>query len=201
MKKRFLLLFVYFFMCTSHDLVDIQQINPSIQVFLMYAQPNNFAKKALYPSCAKCYVRKSVANKLDLVQKEFAKEGLGLKIYDGYRPLSVQKALWSAFPDDRYIANPYTRGSCHCRGVAVDVTLVDLKTGKELAMPTEIDDLSEHAHRTFMDLPKDLIANREKLETVMHNHGFIGIKNEWWHFNDTNWQSYDFLDVDFEQLS
>src|SRR6185295_1434430 len=99
--------------------------------------------------------RRDVAERLASVQEELAERGLGLKVWDAYRPFSIQQRFWKLVPDDRYVAQPTTwygrplDGSKHNRGAAVDVTLVDRKTGRELEMPSAFDDFSKRAHRDF----------------------------------------------------
>jgi len=179
------------------DLVDLQTINPRIRLDIRYATEDNVTKVKLYPS-AKCFLRKAVADRLNQVQKKLEKEGLGLKVYDGYRPLSIQKIIWKHFPDPRYVADP-EKGSKHNRGASVDLTLVT-REGKELNMPSEFDDFSEKAHRNYMNLDPEQIENRKKLETEMSHQGFLPWPHEWWHFDDPNWEGYDLLDVPFDEL-
>ena len=124
---------------------------------------------------------------LSKAQEEFKKHNVGLKVWDAYRPMSVQVAMWQIMPDERYVSDP-AKGGRHTRGTAVDVTLVDLKTGKELAMPTKFDEFSEKAHRNYAYLDSKVKANVELLESIMHKHGFIGLPTEWWHFDYHNWQ-------------
>lgn len=182
----------------TSELVNIQKKCPRIILDIRYATTNNFTRHQVYSS-ASCFLQESTAQKLCRVQEELETMGLGLKIFDGYRPLSVQKIFWNLVPDERYVGNP-AKGSKHNRGSAVDCTLVT-KDGKELAMPTEFDNFTERAHRTFMNLPTDIIKNRELLERVMTKHGFVGLPTEWWHFDDTDWQQYPILDISFEELS
>ncbi len=133
-----------------------------------------------------------------MVQQELKSQGLGLKLFDGYRPLSAQRKLWEIVPDSRYIADP-AKGSKHNRGAAVDLTLVD-KNGKELAMPTPYDDFTEKAHWNYQNLPQEAIRNRTLLRQIMEKHGFKGISTEWWHFDDRNWEQYEILDLDFDKI-
>jgi D-alanyl-D-alanine dipeptidase len=105
-----------------HQLVDVQKINPRIVIELRYATTNNFMKKAVYPS-ARCLLQKPVAERLSRVQARLEKEGLGLKIFDAYRPLSAQWELWKIVPNPTFVADP-RKGSKHNRGAAVDVTLL-----------------------------------------------------------------------------
>src|SRR5579862_743068 len=183
---------------SSHDLVDILTINPTIQLDIRYATTNNFTGKAVYP-VSKCFLRKAVAQKIDSIQKELAHKGLGLKIFDGYRPLSVQRKFWEIFPDERYVANP-KNGSRHNRGSAIDVTLVDLATGQELEMPSGFDDFTAKAHRDYNNMSENSKKNCQLLESYMIKYGFIPWPLEWWHFDDQDWEKYPILDIPFEQL-
>lgn len=175
------------------DLVEVQQIIPGVVLDIRYATTNNFTGKKLYPF-AGCYLRRAAAEKLAAVQAELQPLGYGLKIYDGYRPLSVQHLMWEVFPQPGYVADP-KKGSRHNRGAAVDVTLIRLADGAELPMPTPYDDFTPRAHRDFMDLPAAAIQNRALLERVMTRHGFIGLPTEWWHFDAVNWRDYPLLDI------
>jgi D-alanyl-D-alanine dipeptidase len=173
-------------------LVDIRTVNPNIRLDIRYATANNFLKRKLY-STAKCALRSSVAQKLALVQTDLEKIGLGLKVYDCYRPLSVTKQMWEFLPDPNYVANP-TRGSRHNRGAAVDLTLVD-RTGKELEMPTPFDDFTTKAHADYQGGSAQSRKNRQVLKDAMKKQGFIGITTEWWHFDSEDWQKFAILDV------
>lgn len=184
-------------MVQHYNLVNIRHVNPNIRVFMPYATPNNFIGQKVYEK-AVCYLHKEAAEKLDRVQKKLEKQKLGLLVWDGYRPLSVQKKFWELFPDERYVADP-RKGGRHNRGTSVDVTLVTFE-GVELEMPTAFDDFSEKAHRDYMNLPKNVIKNRILLETVMHEEGFEGWKNEWWHFDVLGWQNYPILDIAFDEI-
>jgi zinc D-Ala-D-Ala dipeptidase len=174
------------------ELVDLQRIAPAIRLDLRYATPNNFTGRVLYPA-ARCLLRPDAAQRLAQVQARLATMHLGLKVYDCYRPLSVQRELWALVPDERYVADP-AKGSRHNRGAAVDVTLVDA-AGAELSMPTGFDDFSERAARTYSAVPPAARANRALLEHVMAEAGFEPLPSEWWHFDAPGWQTYDVLDV------
>lgn len=173
-------------------LVDIRTVNRNIRLDIRYATTNNFLKRKLY-STAKCALRASVAQKLGKVQTDLEKIGLGLKVYDCYRPFSVTKQMWEVLPDPNYVANP-ARGSRHNRGAAVDLTLVD-RTGKELEMPTPYDDFTKKAHRNYQGGSTQSRKNRQVLEDAMKKHGFIGITTEWWHFDSEDWQKFAILDI------
>jgi len=179
------------------DLVDIKEVNPRIVVDMKYASEDNFTKKKLYDSNT-CFLRKSTAVKLDAVQKELEGMNLGLKVWDCYRPLAVQRIFWAILPDERYVANPET-GSRHNRASAVDLTLVDSQ-GKDVQMPTGFDDFSPRADHGYQDLPDQVIRNRELLKGQMEKTGFISLPEEWWHYDDDKWVQFDLMDVPFRDL-
>lgn len=179
------------------QLVDVQTISPNIKLDIRYATKKNFTHQTLY-SQARCVLRGAVARKLAQVQADLESQGLGLKVYDCYRPLSVQKQMWEIMPDDRYVANPAV-GSRHNRGSAVDVTLVD-RTGKELEMPTEFDDFTDRAHGDYAGASPVAKQHRQLLKRVMEKHGFIALPTEWWHFDAAGWQQFPLLDVPMDRI-
>lgn len=183
---------------SDFDLVDLQTINPHILIDIRYATSNNFTGRPVY-SRAKCYLRRKVALKLDAIQKRLEKIRLGLKVFDGYRPLSVQKLFWDYCPDVRFVAPPEI-GSRHNRGAAVDLTLVN-KEGEELKMPTQFDDFTAKAHRDYERLPKEVLYNRTLLESVMQEQGFIPVPTEWWHFDDAEGERYPIEDISLDDLA
>jgi zinc D-Ala-D-Ala dipeptidase len=179
------------------DLVDVKRMIPDIVLDIRYATTNNFTGQKLYP-VARCCLRREAAVNLKAVQEELRGMGLGLKVFDGYRPLSVQKKMWAIYPEPDYVADP-AKGSRHNRGAAVDLTLVR-SDGTELPMPTPFDDFTEKAHRNYLDLPADVIKNRDLLEQVMQKHHFRGLSTEWWHFDLNHAKQYEILDVDYSQI-
>jgi len=178
-------------------LIDVAKLNPSIILDIRYATTNNFTGKIVYPE-ARCFLVSDAAYALDSVQKDLQKIGLGLKVFDGYRPLSVQKKFWEIMPDERYVADP-KKGSRHNRGMAIDLTLVDSK-GNELEMPSEYDDFSEKAHRDYVNTSEASMVNRKILEDVMVKYGFVPFATEWWHFDFKGWEDYGVMDVDFKDI-
>lgn len=179
--------------------VDVEKLAPGVRVELRYATANNFMKRAVYPPSARCYLRAPVAARLAKVQSKLAAEGLGLLLYDCYRPRPVQKLLWEITPDERYVA-PLHKGSRHNRGAAVDLTLVD-RQGTPLPMPTEYDAFSVKAHRSYSDLPAELKKNRARLEDAMKAAGFLPMPTEWWHFDDPESARYPLAEVGFDELA
>ncbi|MBE9209766.1 M15 family metallopeptidase [Nostoc sp. LEGE 06077] len=178
-------------------LVDIQSINKNIVIDIRYATTNNFLRQKLYPE-ARCVLRYAVAQKLSQVQEDLAKNKLGLKVYDCYRPLSVQKLMWRVKPDNRYVANP-VQGSRHNRGAAIDLTLID-SNGKELEMPSEYDSFTPASYRNYSGGNAQALKNRQLLEDAMQKQGFSGLSTEWWHFDASGWKDYPIMDVPFNQI-
>lgn len=192
-----LLIFRFALAQSPGDFVEVVEVNPNIKLDIRYATENNFLKKAVYPE-ARCFIRYAAAIKLDSIQQELETIGLGLKIFDGYRPLGVQKMMWEILPDSRYVADP-SRGSRHNRGAAVDLTLVDSE-GNDLEMPTEFDDFSMKARHANQDLPDHVKRNRWILKTIMEKYGFKSITSEWWHYDLIGWQQFPVMDKSFAEL-
>ena len=180
------------------DLVEVQRIDPHIRLDIRYATTNNFTGHKVYDS-ARCFLRPATVAKLSRAQRELERSGYGLKVYDGYRPLSVQKKFWALVPDERYVADP-AKGSRHNRGAAVDLTMVRLRDGAEVPMPTRYDDFTEKAHRDYKNLPAEVLRNRQILEDVMVRNGFVPFPTEWWHFDDADWERYPVLDIGFSEI-
>jgi len=177
-------------------IVPLHSIDSTIVTDVKYATKNNFTGEILYPT-DKIYIRKIVGVALSKIQTDLlVNHNYKLKIFDGYRPLSVQKKMWVILPDDNYVANPAT-GSRHNRGAAVDVTIID-SLGNELEMGTEYDNFTEKAHFAFSDLPENIKANRILLRNIMMKYGFNPIKTEWWHFDFSGWENFSILDVKIE---
>jgi D-alanyl-D-alanine dipeptidase len=179
-------------MLPETGLVDVASLEPGIVVDIRYATDANFLKRAVYTS-KRCWLVRETAERLVRAHRELKKQALGLKVWDCYRPRSIQRQMWTLKPDPVYVAPP-ERGSHHSRGAAVDVTLVD-SSGRELEMPTRYDDFSQRAHRDWRGASPKARQNLAVLEAAMRGQGFIGLPQEWWHFDDPNWKSYPLLDV------
>jgi zinc D-Ala-D-Ala dipeptidase len=185
---------------SSKKMIELKTMIPGIVYDLRYASNNNFMKRALYPVKTNLtYLRLPAAQALKKVQQELNKKGYGLKIYDAYRPYAVTVKFWELVKDERYVANP-SRGSGHNRGVAVDLTIVHLQTGKELDMGTGFDNFSDTAHHTFTKLSKEAQQNRDLLKSTMSKYGFNPYTDEWWHYSIPNSGKYEILDIDFKKL-
>lgn len=179
------------------QLVDLESLG--IPLDIRYATTDNFMKQQLYPS-ARAFLRAPAARALANVQRELAQRGLGIKVFDGYRPYRVTVAMWEPIKNPDYVADP-AKGSRHNRGAAVDLTLIDLETGEELPMPTGYDDFTPRAAHDFDDLPENVKTNRALLRDVMTKHGFTPLPSEWWHYDFNGWEQFELLDVGLEDLT
>ncbi len=165
----------------TSEWTELNRLVPGVELEIRYASTNNFMEQRIY-DCGRCFYRPPVAAALASVQRELEARGLGLKLFDCYRPQPYQQRLWDVLPDARYVANP-ARGSLHSRGAAADLTLINLDTGVELDMGTPYDYFGEEAYTTTTDLPPHVLQNRALLQDVMARNTFAAIRTEWWHFN------------------
>lgn len=185
----------------NKKMVELKSIMPGIVYDLRYAGTNNFMKRLMYPAgTMHTFLRLPAANALKKVQEYLNISGLGLKIYDAYRPYSVTVKFWELVKDERYVAHP-KNGSGHNRGAAVDLTIISLKTGKELEMGTGFDNFSDTAHHAFSKLPAEVSQNRQLLKTVMEKNGFKAYNDEWWHYSWPEAAKFELLDIDFKKLA
>lgn len=161
------------------DFVRLKDLSPDFVYELKYATPDNFLKQAVY-DCGECYLRKSTAEALVKANEAFKQLGYRIKLFDCYRPLSVQKKMWKILPGTHYVANP-AKGSKHNRGAAVDLTLVDAQ-GKELNMGTPFDFFGKEAHHTYTQHSKEVLENRKLLKETLDKYNFKSIYSEWWHY-------------------
>jgi D-alanyl-D-alanine dipeptidase len=179
---------------STKKMVELKTIVPNIQYDLRYATLNNFMHQQVYKEGSHTFLRLIVARALGRVQQELNEKDLSLKIWDAYRPYSVTEKMWDLIKDERYVADP-KKGSGHNRGIAVDLTIIDRTTGKELDMGTGFDNFTDTAHQTFKNLPLEILNNRALLKTVMEKNGFVAMETEWWHFFWNN-QDFELLDID-----
>ena len=161
------------------DFVRLKDLSPDFVYELKYATPDNFLKQAVY-DCGECYLRKSTAEALVKANEAFKQLGYRIKLFDCYRPLSVQKKMWKILPGTHYVANP-AKGSKHNRGAAVDLTLVDAQ-GKELNMGTPFDFFGKEAHHSYTEHSKEVLENRKLLKETLDKYNFKSIYSEWWHY-------------------
>jgi D-alanyl-D-alanine dipeptidase len=182
------------------ELIELKTIVPHIRYDLKYATSDNFTSVRLYPSNTQStFLRKEPAEALAQIAKTLEAKGLGILVWDAYRPYHVTVKFWELIKDERYVANP-SKGSGHNRGIAIDMTLYDLKTGALLDMPTSFDDFSEKAHHGADNVTSRQKDNREMMRNLMEKHGFLKFQTEWWHYYWPNGEQYNVLDFDFKQI-
>ena len=169
----------------DEDLVLVRDFIPNIREELAYATADNFTGVQIY-DFYNAYLRYGTVKKLAAVSAELEAQGLGLVIWDGFRPVSAQQALWDICPNEKYVSHPVRGTRAHCRGNAVDLTLCNLETGKNLEMPTGFDDFSALADRNYSDCTDTAAENARLLEQVMKKHGMKPYSAEWWHYTDTD---------------
>lgn len=174
--------------------VNVRELDPTLQVSLMYARADNFVGSVLYDDLRQAYLHPEAAAALVKAQKRLKqlRPELSLKIYDAARPMHIQQKMWNKVKNTsmkNYVSNPAHGGGLHNYGLAVDITLCDAK-GDSLPMGTKIDHLGIAAH---IDQESQLVAkgtiskraqqNRQLLRQVMRYAGFKPLRTEWWHFN------------------
>lgn len=182
----------------NNELVNLEEHIPGIVLDIRYATTNNFTGEKIY-NLAKAYARKPVADALKKAQEEFSRLGYSIKIFDGYRPYAATVKFYEVYRDTTYVASPYS-GSRHNRGCAIDMTIVDSKTGKEMKMPTGYDSFKKEAWPSTPAKDPEARKNRLTLINVMEKQGFKVNRSEWWHFDFQGWKKYDVLDINFEDL-
>jgi zinc D-Ala-D-Ala dipeptidase len=180
-------------------LVELITLDPTIKLDIRYATDNNFVGRKVYPE-ARAFLQQPAAKALVRVHRKLKKQGLGLVIFDGYRPWAITKLFWEVTPEDKrkFVANP-AKGSKHNRGCAVDLSVFDLKTGELLPMPSGYDEFTERASPDYKGATPQETANREMLRRLMEAEGFTVNPNEWWHFDYKDWEKYAIYDISFEE--
>lgn len=169
----------------SSAFVPVSEFAPSVEISLQYATVNNFTEQKIY-DFTDAYLRYGTVQKLKAAADVLESQGFGIKLWDAFRPVSAQEKLYEAYPDSSVVSHPVTGYRGHCRGNAVDVTLIDLATGEELAMPTGFDNFTAYADRDYSDCGVAAASNAQILESVMTKCGFKPLQSEWWHFTDTD---------------
>lgn len=174
--------------------VDIQSVDPTIRVSLMYSRPDNFTGKVLYTDLRHAYLHPDAAKALKKAQarlKQLHPE-LSLIVFDATRPMSVQQKMWNLVKGTSkniYVSNPANGGGLHNYGYAVDISICDAN-GDTIPMGTKVDYMGRAAHPEFEAemlekkvISQQAVLNRMLLRTVMEAGGFRVLLTEWWHFN------------------
>lgn len=180
-------------------LIELITLDPTIKLDIRYATENNFTGKKVYPE-GRAFLQKPAAKRVAKIHKKLKKKGLGIVIFDGYRPWTITKLFWeTVIPEQRkFVADP-AKGSKHNRGCAIDLSIFDLKTGKLVPMPSEYDEFTERASPDYKGGTEEERANRQLLRELMEDEGFTINPNEWWHFDYKDWESYAIYDISFDE--
>lgn len=174
----------------KNDMVRLDSVANDVVIGLKYATSDNITGKPVYESNI-AYLRRGTADKLRKANEIVKEHGCRIKVWDAYRSEKDHKLLFETAKNSYYFIDARI-GSNHTRGAAVDVTLVD-DVGNELDMPSKFDEMSEKAHRTYKLATPEQKRNALILEEAMKQAGFIPLENEWWHFDDSEYKSYDFI--------
>jgi D-alanyl-D-alanine dipeptidase len=183
------------------DMVDVAALDPRIKLDIRYATSDNFLSTPVYSS-ARAFLQRPAAEALLRAHRELMKQGYGLLIFDAYRPWYVTKVFWDATPADKheFVANP-AEGSRHNRGCAVDLSLYDLKSGREIEMTGVYDEMSERSYPDYAGGTAEQRAHRQLLRHEMEKQGFTVYTTEWWHFDYRDWKQYGIQNVPFEMIA
>lgn len=181
------------------QLIELISLDKTIRLDIRYATVNNFTGRKVYPE-ARAFLQKPAAEALVRVHEKLRKRGLGLVIFDGYRPWTITKLFWEITPEDKrkFVADP-ARGSKHNRGCAVDLSLFYLNSGKLLEMPSDYDEFTERASPKYAGGSPEQTKNRDLLREMMESEGFTVNPNEWWHFDYKDWENYAIYDISFDE--
>lgn len=184
----------------ADDLVELIRLDSSIKLDLRYATTDNFLSSKMYTQ-ARAFMQRPAAEAVVRAHRKLGEQGLGLLIYDAYRPWYVTKIFRDATPPDKhsFVADPM-KGSKHNRGCAVDLTIYDRRTGKAIPMPSGFDEFSERAHPSYSGGTTEERSNREQLRRTMEAEGFTIDGGEWWHYDFKDWRLYRIGNIRFEKI-
>ena len=182
------------------DLVELIKLDTTFHLDIRYATSNNFLGRPVYKE-ARAFLQRPAAEALVKVNNELKPFGYALVIFDGYRPWSVTKTFWDMTPEDKkeFVANPKV-GSRHNRGCAVDLSLYEIASGKEVEMPGEYDEMSERSYADYKGGTEKQRKLRDLLRTKMEENGFKVLDVEWWHFDFKDWNSYRIENIPFNNI-
>ncbi len=182
------------------ELVELIKLDRTLRLDIRYATKNNFTGRAVYPE-ARAFLQRPAAEALVRVSRALRKKGFGLVVFDGYRPWHVTKLFWDLTPEDKkqFVADP-SKGSRHNRGCAVDLTLYDLRTGRQVSMPGEYDEMSERSHINYAGGTPEQRRLRDLLRAAMEAEGFAPYEPEWWHYDYKDWRQYPILNISFSEI-
>jgi D-alanyl-D-alanine dipeptidase len=182
------------------DLVELVKLDPTIKLDIRYATNNNLVGRPVYTE-ARAFLQRPAAEAVVKANAALKQLGYGLLIFDGYRPWSVTKIFWdiTSTENKKFVADP-KKGSRHNRGCAVDLSLYDVKTGKEIEMTGVYDEMSERSYPDYKGGTVQQRKMRDLLRAKMEEQGFTVYPYEWWHFDFNDWQSYGITNVPFAEI-
>lgn len=183
------------------ELVNLRGLDRNFKFDIRYATENNFMGARFYDSPG-AFLQKPAAHALVRASRALACHGLGMIVYDAYRPWYVTKMFYDATPDEQknFVADP-AKGSRHNRGTAVDVGLYDLATGALIDMGSGYDEFSERALPSYPGGTTYSRRHRKILEYYMNRSGFTVYSDEWWHFDyRLNEVKYPIMNETFDKL-
>jgi D-alanyl-D-alanine dipeptidase len=182
------------------DLVELVRLDSTIKLDVRYATRDNFLSVPVY-SQARAFLQRPAAEALVRAHRTLRSAGYGLLIHDGYRPWYVTKMFREGTPPENhtFVADP-AQGSRHNRGCAVDLTLVDLRTGRAVRMTGGYDEMSDRSYSDYPGGTSRQRALRELLRDAMEREGFSVYEAEWWHFDYKDWRRYRIGNARFEDL-
>lgn len=182
------------------DLVELVKLDTTIKLDIRYAASNNFLGRPVYKE-ARAFLQRPAAEALQRANRKLREKGYGLLVFDAYRPWSVTKIFWDSTPQDKkkFVADP-SQGSRHNRGCAVDLTLFDLRSGREVEMPSGYDEMTDRAYPNYSGGTEAQRRLRGILRDAMESEGFTIYEFEWWHFDYKDWKQYPILNIGFDQI-
>jgi len=182
------------------DLIELIKLDTSIHLDIRYATSNNFTGTPVYKE-ARAFLQRPAAEALVNVSASLKPLGYGLVVFDGYRPWSVTDLFWKVTPDDKkqFVADP-AKGSKHNRGCAVDLSLYDLTTGKEIEMTGNYDEMTERSYPNYTGGTEEQRKMRDLLRSKMEAQGFTVYEYEWWHFDYKDWKMYRITNEPFSKI-
>ena len=178
-------------------LIELKEVDSSFVLDIKNATTDNITGKVQYDHNL-CLINIDAAKALMKAQELAMADGYRIKIWDAYRPTSVQSAMNKSLPADKkhFVPAP-SNSSQHNRGIAVDVTLVDAN-GNELDMPTGYCEFTDATHANYKGAAKIQTKNREYLKSIMTKAGFKVLEIEWWHYYLPSYKDYEQLDLKFD---
>ena len=169
--------------------VRIRDYIPDIWIELKYATADNITGRPIY-NFTEAWLRCGTVKKLAAAQAKLRQYGYSLKIWDAYRPMEAQEALWAVMPNPRYISNPAVGPRSHNLGGAVDLTLV-MADGSPVEMPSGFDDFTDKGDRNYENVSLEAAAHMNLLDQALLSNGMEQYIHEWWHYDDIVKYTYD----------